>query len=116
MMSGVRSFLSNLSSAKATFLFCAAIGLVTAILVGAGPGGLLNGMLAFYVWIGLGLFFGGILWIVETVSLWKSSLTRRSTAEKDPALEVLRERYARGEIDEYRFESTQRRLKKSDGF
>jgi uncharacterized membrane protein len=111
VMSGVRNFLSNLSSAKATFLFCAAIGLVTGIHVGGGPGGLLNGMFAFYVWIVLGLFFGGIAWIVETVSLWKSSLTRRSTADKDPALEALRRRYARGEIDENLFESMLHRLK-----
>ena len=110
-MSGVRSFLSNLSRAKATFLFCAVIGLVTSIFVGGGPGGLLNGIIAFSVWIVLGLFFGGIAWIVDTLSLWKSSLNRRSTADKDPALEALRERYAPGAIDENQFESMLQRLK-----
>ena len=110
MMSGLRSFLSNLSPAKATFLFCTTIGLVTAIMVG-GAGGLLNGMFAFSVWIVLGLFFGGIAWVVDTLSLWKNSLTRRSAADRGPALQALRERYARGELDENQFESMLRHLK-----
>lgn len=110
IMSGLRSFLSNLSPAKATVVFCTTLGLVTAIMVG-GTGGLLSGIFAFSVWIVLGLFFGGVAWVVDTLSLWKNSLTRRSAAESDPALQVLRERYARGELDENQFESMLRYLK-----
>lgn len=107
---GLRSFPFNLSPAKATFLFCTVIGLVTALLVG-GAGSLLNGIFAFSVWIVLGLFFGCIAWVVDSLSLWKSSLTRPSMTHRDPAVQALRERYASGELDESQFESMLRRLK-----
>jgi uncharacterized membrane protein len=114
-MSGLRSFLSNLSPAQSMFLVCVGLGVVTAALIGSvGTGGGPNvgfAFFAFITWVSLGLFFGGIAWIVDTLSLWRSSLTRRSSVERDPALQFLRERYARGELDENQFESMFRRLK-----
>jgi putative membrane protein len=86
------------------------VGVVIAIFVG-GATGVPNGMFAFAVWIGLGLFFGGIVWIIDTLSLWRSSLTRGSSAGKDPAVQALRERYARGELDENQFEAMLRHLR-----
>jgi len=58
----------------------------------------------------LGLVLGGIAWVVDSLSSWRSSLTR-PTAGRDPALQALRERYACGEIDENQFEAMLSRLK-----
>lgn len=38
----------------------------------------------------LGLFFGGVAWIANTVFSWRS-LLGRDRSERDPALEILRE-------------------------
>ena len=113
-MSELRSFLFNPSPAEATLLFCTAMGVVTALVgsVGGsrGPDPLLI-VSAVAIWIILGIIFGGVAWFVDTLSLWRTSLTVPSTVERDPALEALRERYARGEIDENQFETMLRRLR-----
>jgi len=67
-------------------------------------------LLAFGGWMILGLVLGGIAWVVDSLSSWRSSLTR-PTAGRDPALQALRERYACGEIDENQFEAMLSRLK-----
>jgi len=114
-MSGLRSFLSNLSPFQGTFLFCVAMGLVTAVLgrsVGANGGANIEfALIALAMWIILGIFFGGIARIVDTLSLWRRSLARRSAADRDPALQSLREIYARGELNENQFEATLQHLK-----
>ncbi|OLD34609.1 MAG: hypothetical protein AUI50_05625 [Crenarchaeota archaeon 13_1_40CM_2_52_14] len=88
---------------------------MTATLIGSvNAGGGPNVGFAFYAfitWVSLGIFFGAIVWVVDTLSLWRSSLTRHSSVERDPALQALRERYARGELDENQFELMFRRLK-----
>ena len=62
-------------------------------------------------------FFGGLGWLILlgiTGSLGGLAVTVHSLffcrLERDPALAVLRERYARGEIDEGQVESMLRRL------
>ena len=114
-MSGLRGFLSNLSPAQGMFLFCVSLGAVIAVLAGSfGAGSAPNlafVILVFATWTGLGLFFGVIVWVADTLSLWRSSLTRRSADNRDPALQALRERYARGELDENQFEAMLKRLK-----
>ena len=116
-MSGVRQFLSNLGPASSVFLAFAVIGGGTALVGGLDPGAndsnLLLGLFAFLVWVLIGLFFGGITWTVNTVRHWRRGLTTRMASERDPAVEVLRERYARGEIDQDQFESTLHRLKET---
>jgi uncharacterized membrane protein len=113
-MSGLRGSLYNLSPAEVTFLFCVAMGVLTASVGSVGgnrsPGPLLV-VYAVATWIVLGIIFGGLAWFVDTLSLWRTSLTLPSTVERDPALEALRERYARGEIDENQFETMLRHLK-----
>jgi uncharacterized membrane protein len=114
-MSGLRSFLSNLSPFQGTFLFCVAMGVATAVfggLVGASGGPNTEfALIAFATWTTLGLFFGGMAWVVDTLSLRRRSLARRSAADRDPALQVLRERYARGELNENQFEEMLQHLK-----
>jgi len=114
-MSGLRSFLSNLSPFQGTFLFCVAMGIVTAVLgglVGASGGPNVEfALIAFVTWTILGLFFGGIAWVVDTLSVWRRSLARRSAWDRDTALQALRERYAHGEINENQFESMLQNLK-----
>src|SRR5713101_8723172 len=114
-MSGLRTFLSNLSPFQGTFLFCVAMGVVTAVLgglVGASDGPNIEfALIAFATWIILGLFFGGIAWVVDTLSLWRRSLSRGSAADRDPALQALRERYSRGELNENQFEAMLQHLK-----
>ncbi len=67
-----------------------------------------------------GLFFGGgfmwILWIILAVILvfvlmdFVGSANRRG--KDDDALEILKQRYARGEIDEQEFEKRKNELQK----
>ncbi|MDS0294843.1 SHOCT domain-containing protein [Halogeometricum luteum] len=63
---------------------------------------------------GLGMLFVGLLWtallvgVPVAVTYW--FLARREDGRTDPAMDELRERYARGEIDEAEFESRKRRL------
>jgi uncharacterized membrane protein len=116
-MSGLRNYLSNLSPARGMFLFCVALGVAIAIL-GGSAGGMGGSNLVFVVyaistWLVLGLVFGGIAWVIDTVSLWRNSLRKRLAADRDPALQALKERYARGEIDENQFESMRRHLKEN---
>lgn len=113
-MSWLTNFLSSLSPAKSTFLFCTALGVSTAVMIGlvGGPGGsnLVYLLIAFATWIVLGLLFGGIAWVIDTLSIWRTSLTMLSSDERDPAVDALRDRYARGEIDENQFDKMLRRL------
>ena len=96
---------------------CGLIGALVALVGGLSPGpngtNLLFGLEAFAIWIVLGLFLGGIAWAVNTLSLWRRSLTKRLVPERDPAVEALRERYARGEIDQDQFDSMLHRLRQS---
>jgi uncharacterized membrane protein len=114
-LSWLRSFLSNLSTFKRTFLFFLAMGIVTAVLGGSvsvnGVPNIEFAVYGFATWVILGVFIGGISWIVDTLSLWRRSLARRSAADRDPALQALRERYARGELNENQFETMVQHLK-----
>jgi len=114
MMSGLRHFLYNLSPAEATFLFCVAMGVLTASVGSVGGSRSPDPFQVVYAlatWIVLGIIFGGIAWVVDTLSLYRSSLLGRSAPDTDSALQALKERYARGEIDENQFETMFRRLK-----
>lgn len=63
---------------------------------------------------GIGMMLVGTLWMVLLVALpvvlVYGLLTGRDGSRSDPAIEELRERYARGEIDEEEYESRRRRL------
>ena len=119
-MSGVIDFLNRLNRLgpfSMSLFVCGLIGALVA-LVGAlspGPDGthLLFGLEALAIWIILGVFFGGIAWAVSTLSMWRRSLGKRVVPERDSAVEALRERYARGEIDRDQFDSTLQRLRQS---
>jgi uncharacterized membrane protein len=114
-LSWLGSFLSNLSTFKRTFLFFLAMGMLTALLGGSvGVNGAPNIEFAVYgfaTWVIIGVFIGGIGWVVDTLSLWRRSLARRSGADRYPALQALRERYARGELSENQFETMLQHLK-----
>ncbi len=43
-----------------------------------------------------GIAIAGVVYVFDTISLWRQSLTRQT--KRDPAAELARERYARGEI------------------
>lgn len=100
-----------------SLLVCGLLGALTALVGGLSPGpdgtNLLFGLEAFAIWLILGVFLGGIAWAASTLSLWRRSLTRRSVVERDPAVEALRERFARGEIDQNQFDSMLLRLRHS---
>ncbi|WP_254538338.1 SHOCT domain-containing protein [Halomarina litorea] len=63
---------------------------------------------------GIGMLLLGILWMVLLVALPVALvyglLSDRGGPRSDSAMEVLREQYARGEIDEEEYESRRRRL------
>lgn len=63
------------------------------------------GMILF--WIALIL---AIVWLVRALDLGKLGGGRDSTPKEDTALQALRERYARGEIDSEDFERRKRDL------
>ncbi len=98
----LRHFPIILSPALVVFLSFISIGGVVAITWGTDvyAGG----------FIILGFVFGGLAWIVDTYFSLRWS-TRQRLVGRDPAVEVLRERYARGELDENQFEERLRRLK-----
>lgn len=67
-----------------------------------------------WVWFAVGHVLWWTLLIVAIVVLLRFALRRRaapSAATPDRALELLRERFARGEIDEQEFEARRRVLK-----
>lgn len=72
-----------------------------------------GGWMGMGVW-GFGMMFVGLLWMVLLVVLpaafvyWAA--TERGSLRSDPAMERLREQYARGEIDDDEYESRRRRL------
>ncbi len=109
--------LSSLSGPWSVFLACTMIGAVVAAIGVSAPNTGIDGeifaIFMFGIWLCLGLLFGGIVWILSTVSMWRQSLAARSLDQRDPALELLRERYARGELDEAQFEAMLNRLKGS---
>ena len=94
-ISGLRVYLSNISAASATFLACAVVGagvdFVGVITSGQNESNLFFGLFEFVVWIALGLFLGGIVWVATTLSSWRRSMTRRVEKVRDSAAEALRE-------------------------
>jgi putative membrane protein len=72
-----------------------------------------DGWGAHWAWFAVGHVLWWALLIVALVLLlrWAVGRGRRGAAPADPALELLRERFARGEIDEQEFESRRRVLK-----
>jgi len=80
-------------------------------LIGAGAGPNPGfGLFFFATWTVIGLVHGGIAWLVEALASWRKPFARLA-AGRDAAIEALRERFARGEIDESQFDSMFRRLK-----
>jgi putative membrane protein len=75
---------------------------------GWGMGGGL-GMILFWI-----LLILAIVWLVRTLGLDKMIRGTRSEPTQDRALETLRERYARGEIDSEEFEGRKRDLARID--
>ncbi len=66
-------------------------------------------------WGGLGMLFGGVFWIaLVALVVWAvASLTRRTEAggqAEDTALEILKRRYARGEISQAEYEVARKDL------
>ncbi len=105
MMLELRHFPISLSPALVVFLSFISIGGVLAI---TGEAEVLPG-----VFIILGLILGGLAWIVDALFSLRWSLTRQRLVDRDPAVEALRERYARGELDENQFEERLRHLKEA---
>ncbi|MFB6069551.1 MAG: SHOCT domain-containing protein [Halanaeroarchaeum sp.] len=68
--------------------------------------------------MGGGFLFGGILWPLLLLGglfalvYWAFGGEARRSRGTDPAVETLRERYARGEISEEEFETRRRRLER----
>jgi Predicted membrane protein (DUF2078). len=56
-----------------------------------------------WFWVVFIIGFAGVLPMVPTLTAWYESRSQSSTEESDP-LDALRDRYARGEIDEVEFE------------
>jgi uncharacterized membrane protein len=56
-----------------------------------------------WFWVVFVIGFAGVLPMVPTLTAWYESRSQSSTEESDP-LDALRDRYARGEIDEAEFE------------
>ncbi|ELZ35008.1 hypothetical protein C474_01567 [Halogeometricum pallidum JCM 14848] len=90
---------------------------------GAGTHGWMGMGMGSGSWMGMGTGWGvgmllvGLLWVALLVGLLAVSaywlLARDGNGERarpDPAMDELRTRYARGEIDEAEFESRRRRL------
>ena len=96
---------------------CGLIGALVAVVGGLSPGpngtNLIFGLEAFAIWIIIGIFLGALAWAVSTLSMWRRSLSKRSVLDRDPAVEALRERFARGEIGQDQFESMLSRLTQS---
>jgi putative membrane protein len=66
---------------------------------------------------GGGMWFGGgfmwIFWILLIVIvIWVINNTTRGTKKEDSPLDILKKRYARGEIDEQEYESRRKELEK----
>lgn len=63
---------------------------------------------------GIGMMLLGTLWMVLLVALpvvlVYGLVAERDATRTDPAMEALREQYARGDIDEEEYESRRRRL------
>ncbi len=56
-----------------------------------------------WFWVVFVIGFAGVLPVVATLAAWYESRSQSSPDESDP-LDALRDRYARGEIDEAEFE------------
>lgn len=66
--------------------------------------------------MGWWMLWGSVFWVLFFVGLavlvaWLFANTSRSSG-RDPALDILRERYARGEIDRDEFEQKRRELER----
>jgi len=61
---------------------------------------------------GMGLWWliGPVLLILAVVAIWRLLQSPRSSRAEDSALEILRQRFARGEIDKNEFEEKKRDL------
>ncbi|MDE3077736.1 MAG: SHOCT domain-containing protein [Chloroflexota bacterium] len=61
--------------------------------------------------MGLGMFWGVVVWVATIALLvWAVASFSRRRGEEETPLEVLRRRFARGEITEAEFEQARRRL------
>jgi len=73
-----------------------------------------------YGWMGAGWGFMGLFWLlivfgIIALLVWLGSGKRSGGGQEEPpdsALDILRERYARGEIDREEFERMRRDLEK----
>ena len=68
-----------------------------------------------WMWFGgisMLLFWILVILVIIAIARWLFGGGGAPGGERDPALDVLRERYARGEIDHEEFEAKKRELKK----
>jgi len=77
---------------------------------GYGSGFGLFGML--FGWVFTILFFGLIVWGIVVFVRWMSEQTRHTAKKEDSAIVILKERYAKGEIDKKEFEEKMKNLQK----
>ena len=78
-----------------------------------GPGMLGGFMMVFWtiLWLAfLALVIAGIVWIVRNAGGTGGRGPTQESVKEDSALKILRERYARGEIDHQEFEERRKNL------